>query len=366
MSAPVIQALGMVSPLGALIQGCAALRAGISRRSPSPYLTCAVEGESRPQPLVSCEAFIATLGFSNLGRLVALVSEALKDLGTRVDLSQLPADTLLFMALPDPLERAMPVGPELEEDEPRRYQVLGRRVMERALKGLGLRWTGGAWRFFGGGNAAFAQALGAAVDAVAQRHCQACLVIAVDSLAGPDVLPELLEARRLKKGDRPTGFIPGEGAVALLLTSRGQVSAPGGPEPRIVIRAVELGEDSRFRGAELPPDGRVLSGCVASALRAAGVEGQRLALIGDLNGEEYRAREWGMLLVQLRTLGLGEAVTSWFPTEGFGETGAASGALGLCAAVRGLQRRYSPSPTPLVVSISDGGERAAILVSAES
>ncbi|WNG32200.1 hypothetical protein F0U61_00205 [Archangium violaceum] len=297
---------------------------------------------------------------------MTIVTEALKDLGTRVDLSQIPADTLLFMALPDPLERAMPVSLELEEDEPRRFQVLGRRVMERALRSLGIRWTGGVWQFFGGGNAAFAQALRAAVDAVSHRRCRSCLVIAADSLAGPDVLPELLEARRLKKGDRPTGFTPGEGGVALWLTSRSHSSASGGTEPRIVIRAVELGDDSRFRGAELPPDGRVLAGCVASALRTAGVEGKHLAVIADLNGEEYRAREWGMLLVQLQAMHLGEKVSSWFPAVGFGETGAASGALGLCVAVRGLQRRYSPSPSPLVISISDGGERAAILVSTET
>ncbi|MFY0526489.1 hypothetical protein ACN28I_26225 [Archangium gephyra] len=306
------------------------------------------------------------LGFSNAGRLVALTTEALKDLGTRMQLSQVPTDTRLFMALPDPLERSMPVSPELEEDEPRRFQVLGRRVLERALTSLDIRWTAGPWHFFGGGNAAFAHALRAGVDAISQHRCRSCLVIAVDSLAGPDVLPELLEARRVKKGDNPTGFTPGEGAVALWLTAQGHVAPPTGQEPRIVIRAVELGEDPRFRGADLPPDGRVLAGCVASALRTAGEGGRRLVLIGDLNGEEYRSREWGMLLVQLRTQGLGSEVSSWFPAEGFGETGAASGALGLCVAVRGLQRRYIPAPAPLVVSISDAGERSAILVSTET
>ncbi len=362
--APWIHALGMASPLGTLVQGCAAVRAGISRARPSPYLTCSCEGESLAQPVMTCEATWATLGFSNAGRLVALIAEALGDLSARASLSSLPADTLLFMALPDPLERGIPVAPELEEDETRRCERLGQRVMERTLDVVGVPWRGGAWHFFSEGHAGFAQALKAAMDALSERRSRNCLVIAVDSLAGPDVLPGLLEQGRLKTPDTPTGFIPGEGSVALWLTERSASELLPVPEPRVSLRAVVLGEDPRFRGGDIPPDGRTLAACVTSAPRTAGADDRRLLLIGDHNGEDFRAREWGMLLMHLRAEGLGqEKRVSWFPADGFGDTGAASGALGLCVAVRSLQRRYSPSPTPVVLSSSDEGARAAIVVS---
>lgn len=362
---PWIQALGMSSPLGTLIQGCAAIRAGLSRARPSPYLSHVREGESLAQPVMTSEASLVTLGFSNVGRLVALLVEALEDLSGRVSLSTMPADTLLFVAMPDPVERGIPLSPELEADPFRRCQALGRRVMERALDGVGVTWRGGAWHFFSAGHAGFAQALKAATDALAERRCGNCLVVAVDSLCGPDVLPEFSVQRRLKTSDTPTGFIPGEGGVALWLTERSASVSPSGPEPRITLRAVMLGEDNaRFRGAALPPDGRTLAACVTSALRTAGGDGSRLVLVGDHNGEEYRAREWGMMLMHLHSERLGqETQVSWFPAEGFGDTGAASGALGLCVAVRSLQRRYSPSPMPVVLSISDEGTRAAMVVS---
>ena len=361
----VIQALGMASPLGTLIQGCAALRAGISQARPSPYLTHACEGQSLGQSVMTCEVPVITLGFSNVGRLVALVAVALADLGTRANLSSLTDDTLLVLALPDPLERGYPLTPELEEDEPRRHEALGRRVLERAFEVAGVSWRAKAWHIARGGHAAFPKALKAAMDALVERRHGHCLVIAVDSLSGPDVLPRLLEQRRLKTADTPTGFIPGEGSVALWLSTEQEAPlAPRGKEPRVALRAVVLGDDERFRGGDLPPDGRMLAKCVTSALHAAEADGARLVLIGDHNGEEFRAREWGMLILHLRAAGLGhEQLASWLPAIGFGDTGAASGALGLCAAVRGLQRGYSPTPTPVILSSSDEGARAAIVVS---
>ncbi|CAM3127978.1 hypothetical protein COSO111634_03150 [Corallococcus soli] len=355
----------MASPLGTLIQGCAALRAGISQTRPSPYLTHACEGQSLGQPVMTCEVPVITLGFSNVGRLAALAAAALEDLGTRAPLSRLPRDTLIVLALPDPLERGFPLTPEIKEDEPRRHEALGRRVLECAFEAAGISWNAKTWHIASGGHAAFSKALKAAMDALVERRHAHCLVIAVDSLCGPDVLPRLLEQRRLKMDDTPTGFIPGEGSVALWLSLAQEAPlVPRGKEPRVALRAVVLGDDERFRGGDLPPDGRVLAKCVTSALHAAEADGARLVLIGDHNGEELRAREWGMLMLHLRAAGLGhEQLVSWLPALSFGDTGAASGALGLCAAVRSLQRGYSPAPTPVVLSCSDEGARAAIVVS---
>jgi hypothetical protein len=89
-------------------------------------------------------------------------------------------------------------------------------------------------------------------------------------------------------------------------------------------------------------------------------------LITDHDGQHHRAYEWGMLQLQLadsdRRLG---ACPAWMPAQSFGHTGAASGGLGAAIALRALQRGHAPSPSLLVLSSSDSGERAALLVSGE-
>ena len=68
-------------------------------------------------------------------------------------------------------------------------------------------------------------------------------------------------------------------------------------------------------------------------------------------------------LPQRPTVGFSGGLSVWLPATGFGNTGAASGAVGLCVAVRGLQRNYAPAPVVAVLSASDGAERAALILS---
>lgn len=364
-----VKAMGLASALGPLVPAAAAFRAGVARPSPAPDFENFTQGEEEPSTVAIHALPAATFGFSGVGRMIALLAEALADLATREDLDALEAETGLYVALPDPQERGFTTAKDTFDEDPdkpeARVEALGARVVRGAFEALRLRWRGAQARFFHGGNAAFALALSAAGEDLRTRRVRAALVCAVDSLASPATLQLLLEEGRLKTLDDPTGIIPGEAAVALLLTpaSRSQTEEK---EPPVFLQAVALGKEPRKPEKDEPTDARPLAGCILSALGPLPVSARPPVLITDHDGQHHRAYEWGMLQLQLadsdRRL---SACPAWMPAQSFGHTGAASGALGAAIALRALQRGHAPSPSLLVLSSSDSGERAALLVSSE-
>jgi 3-oxoacyl-[acyl-carrier-protein] synthase-1 len=82
---------------------------------------------------------------------------------------------------------------------------------------------------------------------------------------------------------------------------------------------------------------------------------------GDLNGESYRAREWGlsqvMLLEHFRRL-----KHIWHPADSLGDVGAASGAVLVSLAARAWDKEYAPAEKCLIFAGSDDGSRGALLL----
>jgi 3-oxoacyl-[acyl-carrier-protein] synthase-1 len=93
--------------------------------------------------------------------------------------------------------------------------------------------------------------------------------------------------------------------------------------------------------------------------------GEPLWFITDQNGETFRAYEWAdfVLRVRDRFPAVMEAPLL-YPAVAFGDTGAASGALGLALAVRAFARGYAPARTAVVFSASYEGLRSGIRVEA--
>ncbi|MCY1030280.1 hypothetical protein OV207_02340 [Corallococcus sp. BB11-1] len=349
----------MSSCLGPLITACAAFRAGLTQARASREFKYFPEGDNAPAPLVACAIPEATFGFSAAGRLIAIFHETLMDLRGRVELQALGADTPLFLVLPDALERDFPMRPELREDAARRRDVLGTFVLKQAFDNLGMVWRGG-WRCFMGGHVAFAQALQAARDVIRSHEAEACLVVAVDSLLSPPTLHSLALRRCLKTEDQPVGFIPGEAGVALLLRPAKRRLDSRGPSPVLLddVCVLESPEPERA-------DGRDLAACVERVLPPGPPASEEPLLVGDHNGEQRRALEWGNLLLHLRAAHPAWRLErSWFPALGFGETGVVSGALGVCVVLRGLERGYARARSGVVLTSEDRqAPRAAILLS---
>jgi hypothetical protein len=362
-----VKAVGLASSLGSLIPAAAAFRASVARPSPAPDFEHFVQGEEESGSVAIHAPLATTFGFSGVGRLIALLVDALADLATREDLSALEAETGLFVALPDPEERGFTTGKDSFHEDPdtaaARVEALGARVFRGAFEALRVPWRGIPPRFIHGGNAAFALALAAAGEELRHRRIRGALVCAVDSLASPATLELLRDQGRLKTQDNSTGLMPGEAAVALLLMPASR-SKQDEKEPPVFLRAVGLGKDSHPPEGDSPTDARPLAGCIVSAMGPLPPGEPPPVLITDHDGQHHRAYEWGMLQLQLvdsdRRLG---ACPGWVPAQSFGHTGAASGAMGAAIAFRSLQRGYAPSHSVLVLSSSDSGERAAIHLS---
>jgi 3-oxoacyl-[acyl-carrier-protein] synthase-1 len=206
------------------------------------------------------------------------------------------------------------------------------------------------------GHAGTAIALKRTVELLLQRECERVIIVAVDSYLDPLTLDWLIGHGRLKYEGNPVGLVPGEcGACFLVESLRG---AEGRHAPvRAHVVAVSVGRETDLPLKEGPVRGRALSGSIRDVLAHA-----RQPFVGeifsDLNGEDWRAHQWGSAVVALGTT-LG-SVRLRLPAVSIGDTGAASGALGICSAVHSFARNATASHRALVVSTSEGGEVGAV------
>src|SRR5216683_5967150 len=99
-----LNAIGVASSMGGLVQTAAAFRAGLSRPIPAPDLHIMFPGDHEAEPISSCIVPSAA-AFQGVGRLVALLAAAFADLALRADSRSFRPDVGLFLALPDPAAR---------------------------------------------------------------------------------------------------------------------------------------------------------------------------------------------------------------------------------------------------------------------
>ncbi|HVE86927.1 MAG TPA: hypothetical protein VND93_28925 [Myxococcales bacterium] len=378
-----VKGMGLATSLGSLVHGCAAFRAGSRRPSVAPDQEVMSPGDEEPGPVTVLSLGASTYGFQGVGRLVAIASEAIQDLARRADLSGLGKRTGLYLALPDPDDRGFTTGKDLDHEDPdepaERAVALAERVAIPALEAAGVPfWDGPTWVNHGG-NAAFIQAVESAEEHLREGQVDGALVLAVDSYCSSQTLELLRRELLLKTPDTPTGIIPGEAAAAVWLEPAPR-HAPQGPEPAVVLRSFALaaGDPSPHLQVQeapveddedqppprpKPPEGKTLARCVQTAVGALPPGAPAPLLVSDHDGQEFRAQEWGLMQVALVAADPRWAGSPhWMPATSFGSTGAASGAIGLAVAVRGLQRGYASAPSAVVLSTSERGERAALYV----
>jgi 3-oxoacyl-[acyl-carrier-protein] synthase-1 len=162
----------------------------------------------------------------------------------------------------------------------------------------------------------------------------------------------------------PTGAPPGEiGACILVanhdLTRQQQLSTIGQ-----ILQPQSLHSQPTFN-ADAPPDGRSMARLASAVIQSLPAFGQREDVwwISDMNGETYRAQEWGTALVHIRDAHpTVDTHNVWLPAMSFGDCGAAMGLAGTALALRGFARRYAPAPSALILTAADGATRAAFAV----
>ena len=209
------------------------------------------------------------------------------------------------------------------------------------------------------GRAAGLDALTAAIEDLAGGLVQAAIVGGVDSQIRPDSLERLKRAGQLRSATNNHGIIPGEAAGFVLLETRASVEARGADSLAQVMGLGSALEPTV--GTENPSHARGLTESVQRAVRQAGLKDGPPLVVCDLNGDRYRAIEWG--LTDPRALRhLGGKVDLWHPADCIGDCGAATGLVDLIWGTEAMNKGYALNERVLVWGASENGFRAAAVV----
>jgi 3-oxoacyl-[acyl-carrier-protein] synthase-1 len=328
-----LSAAGLACPVGLTWpSACAAMRAGISRKSISAY----TDNEGR-EIIASYLRGLIREDASYEARWLFLLTRALRDLmgnsGPRA-LERLP----MFLALP-----------LSSSDRP--YAVS--QVCDALSRELGMRLSPDLLQIFCDGAPGGYMALHEGRASV--QAGRDCIVAAVDSLFSARRLLAMAEKQRLLVEGNSDGLISGEAACAMRLSQErchalGQVSGIGfGVEPS------RLDNETPLRAA----------GLVSAAQAALDEAGLQLAdldfRLSDAAGESFYFKEQSLLVARLLRARKPE-FPLWLPAISLGDTGAAAGLCSLVWAMAAWDRDYAPGPRALACAGNDRGARAAIII----
>lgn len=387
-----VRAIGAATALGGAAQAAAAARANLTRPSVIPGCVAIDPETNEPVPVTGICAAPITDGFEGPARLGRLGEAALHDLLCAAPHLE-PLRTAMVLALPralgdpaavagapararrpapDPEDEPLEEPDEEPEEEPEAEAARSEeqqpdeppaqaaaRLAEEILDGAALALPATAVQCVLDERRGAAVAIQGAITALGERRVDAVVLLAVDALADPPRAERLLEYGRLKSPDHPTGFLPGEAAVALLL-ERTDSARSRHQAPVALLSAPVMGLEPGA-GADAPPAGRVLHDVLASALAGSGSGGTGAVYV-DLNGESRRAHEWGNVLVHARRSSRLDLWTQHIPALAFGETGTASPLLAVLLAAHAFARRRDAGDRALVAVVGEDGHRAAFAV----
>lgn len=187
-----------------------------------------------------------------------------------------------------------------------------------------------------------------------------CLVGGVDSYMEPDTLTWVEDCGQLHNVYNAWGFIPGEAAGFCVLCSDAVAARY---ELKVLGRllGVAVAQEENRMKTQTVCIGKGLTEAVRNVLQSLTSDDTRIDnTICDLNGEAYRADEFGFMLA--RTPQRFEDTSRFTtPADCWGDVGAASGPLFVLLASTAAIRGYAYGPLTLLWTSSEGGERAAAL-----
>jgi len=361
-----ITGLGMVTPVGLSVEAsCAALRAGITRFTPvfGKYID---DEKGNPVPAsggrVPLEWFHGGPvedeypGHEAWKLPMPPPSHAFVTPGAQrlVELA-IPAASEAWTAarLADRAPRA--IGLYLGVDDAEN----GRNVIDALTKHLGVTFA--VERVDALGRAAALAAMHRAARHLREGRIDVALVGGIDSWVRAEAIERLVDTGRLRDDDHPQGIIPGEAAAFVVL----EATPPTGVRPLAWLAGSGVAEEPTA-GTEEASEGVGITQALRKALAGTGIEAFP-RVVCDLNGDRYRAMEWGYGLVRvlggLQPADGGPASNeAWHPADCIGDTGAASGLVNLSWAVTAMRKGYGRSREGLVWGASDGVLRAATVL----
>lgn len=209
------------------------------------------------------------------------------------------------------------------------------------------------------GRAGGLRAIEAASSAIAARAARFAIAGGVDTFRDLYVLGTLDLEGRVKSSGSPDGFIPGEGAAFLLLTTN-EVAGSLGMDPLAVLSPVAAGRERGHLYSDEPYLGEGLASTLQALLQNGADHGPIRDVYSSMNGESHWAKEWGVAFLRCRPA-FSEEHGMHHPADCHGDIGAAAGPAMVGMAAIGIRYGYR-SPPSLVYASSDRGDRAALTV----
>jgi len=366
-----VTGIGMVSALGlSAATSCAAARAGLSRAAPLDEFKVYSEGDWSYVGVVGHSVRRYADGFRGLGKLARLASGALADLQKDAPLTAEDwSRTAMLVALPSSYFQSA-LASQLATEEASESGLNGEQaslnesLIDRACKLANLPGAPHGRLLEFDDQAGFVRLLQRAARLLQSGEFDRCVVGGVDACTDEAYLAAAHHFHAVKAGDQAAGFQPGEAAAFLLMENTSGAMSRGA-RIQTCVTASAYGRDETDRTSGKPAVGVGLSDVLRNCLLQLGDKARHIGwMIVDLNGDAFRANDWGYALVRLAAshphIGL---VPVWIPPESFGEVGAASGPVAICVAVRSHVRGYAPARSALLPLSSYSGSRGAFTLS---
>lgn len=340
-----IVGLGASTPIGRdALASAAAVRAGVSGFGEHPFMI-----DTAGEPMRIARAPWLDVEMQGAARMLALLCPAIDEvLGPLADPAMTRSARLgLALALPQRRPGQSPsLAQELSQAMAPRYAGLFDRVLN-----------------FEAGHAAGHLALDAAVKGCAAGSIEACIVAGVDSYLAPETLEWVEACDQLHGGgvlNNAWGFVPGEAAGALLVGTR-DFALRLGFEALGELVSVGIGQEAKLIKTDSVCIGEGLTQAFRQALQGLAPGESVHNVFCDLNGEPYRADEFGF--TALRTKDRFRAVSDFVaPADCWGDVGAAGAPLHVSLAVLSHRKRYGKGPLSMVWASAETGERGAAVI----
>jgi 3-oxoacyl-[acyl-carrier-protein] synthase I len=204
-------------------------------------------------------------------------------------------------------------------------------------------------------------AIGRAAELVRSGAAQFAIAGGIDTYRDLYVLGTLDMEKRVKSSAHLDGFVPGEGAVFLLLAAAG-AAGQASARTMVTLSQVVQGTETGHLYSEEPYRGE---GLAATITQIASVNANAPPFVdvwSSMNGESHWGKEWGVSYLRNK-VAFADDHAIQHPADCVGDVGSAVGPLLVGLAALGMRDGYRKSPA-LVYCSSDRGARAALAVSA--
>lgn len=326
---------GLVSPVGLdAPSSCAAYRAKVTNPTKTRFMD--TKGEWIMAHQVPMDK--SWVGIAKQARMAAMaIEEALAHI-PRAQWCEIPI--ILCVA---------------EADRPGRLQGTDDQLFLQILAGLDIKAAPHS-AIIAHGRVAVAVAMARARELVNRQSAAQVLIVAVDSLLTWSTLMHMERDNRLLTARNADGFMPGEGAAALLVGAASASSA----QPQLLCTGIGFAQEAAHIYSEEPMRADGLSQAIKLALSEAGRQMHDFDFqMSDISGEQFYFKEASLALS--RTLRQRKAEFElWHPAECIGETGALAGAAMIVMTQTACAKGYAPGNMVMAHMSNDRGQRAAL------